>query len=127
MSDISGPVQAACALSKDRRTLVIRRRLPAGIQTVTLRRADGAGPFTDADVAAALSQVPRQGQPGQRNITRRTVTRFGTVWSHVMTGPPTWWLPKARREKDGTIMAGWLRLAIAIKLDRRQEVGDAPG
>jgi len=23
-----------------------------------------------------------------------------------------------RREKDGTVMAGWLRLAVAVKFDR---------
>jgi hypothetical protein len=99
-------------------TLVVRRRAPGGIQTVTLHRQPAAGPFTDADVAAALGQVPggRQMQPGQRNATRRTVTRFGTVWTHVMTGPPTWWLPRFKREKDGTVMAGWLRLAVAIRI-----------
>jgi hypothetical protein len=37
-----------------------------------------------------------------------------------MTGPPTWWLPKLRLEKDGTVMAGWLRLAVAVKLDRKE-------
>jgi len=106
-------------LSPDRMTLVVRRRVPGGIRTVTLHREPRAGPFTDADVAVALSQVPgRQMQPGQRNATRRTVTRFGTVWTHVMTGPPTWWLPRIKREKDGTVMAGWLRLAAAIKISR---------
>lgn len=109
------------ALSADKMTLVIKRRKPGGIQTVTLRRQDGAGPFTAADVAFALSEAPQAGrcmQPGQRNTTRRAVTRFGTVWTHVMTGPPTWWRPKLRREQDGTVMAGWLRLAVAVKFDR---------
>jgi hypothetical protein len=112
--------QEAHVLSPDRMTLVVRRRVPGGIRTVTLHRQHGAGPFTDSDVAAALGKVPagRQMQPGQRNTTRRTVTRFGTVWTHVMTGPPTWWLPRIKREKDGTVMAGWLRLAAAIKISR---------
>ena len=57
-------------------------------------------------------------QPGQRNRTRRTQTRFGVLWTHVMTGPPTWWRPRLRREKDGTVMVGWLRLAVAAKLER---------
>ena len=117
--------EPAYALSLDRMTLVIERRAPGGILTTTLRRQDEAGPFTDADVAAALAEAPKAGsrrmQPGQRNTARRAVTRFGTVWTHVMTGPPTWWLPKLRRERDGTVMAGWLRLAVAVKLERHQE------
>jgi hypothetical protein len=31
-------------------------------------------------------------------------------------GGGTW--PRMRREKDGTVMAGWLRLAVAVKFDR---------
>jgi hypothetical protein len=110
-------------LSEDGMTLVIERRMPAGIQTATLHRQPQAGPFTGADIATALSQVPAPGkmQPGQRNRTRRTETRFGTVWTHLMLGPPTWWLPKLRREQDGTVMAGWFRLAVAVKLDRHGE------
>jgi hypothetical protein len=107
-------------LSADRRTLVIELHLPEGIQTATYHRQDDAGPFTDADVAAALRFTPSGGQrqPGQRSRTRRTVTRFGILWTHVFTGPPTWWRPQARRENDGTLMAGWLRLAIAVRFDR---------
>ena len=110
----------AYALTPDRMTLVVKRRAEGGIQTVTLHRQPAAGPVTDAAVTAALSQTPegKQMQPGQRNTTRRAETRFGTVWTHVMTGPPTWWLPRLKREKDGTLMAGWLRLAVAVKLDR---------
>ena len=113
----------AYALTPDRMTLVIKRRAPGGVQTLTLHRQEDAGPFTDADVAAALRQIPagRQMQPGQRNTTRRAETRFGTVWTHVMTGPHTWWLPHLKREKDGTLMAGWLRLAVAVKFDHGQE------
>jgi hypothetical protein len=111
------------ALTPDRMTLVVKRRAPGGVQTVTLHRQSDAGPFTDADVTAALGLTPegRRMQPGQRNTTRRAETRFDTVWTHVMTGPPTWWLPRLRREKDGTLMAGWLRLAVAAKLDRGRE------
>jgi hypothetical protein len=117
--------QAAYALSADKYTMVIQRRTPAGIQTVTLHRQDGAGPFTEEDVTAALRWAPREGQqPGQRNITRRAVTGAGTLWTHVMLGPPTWWLPQVKREKDGTVMAGWLRLAVAAKFER---AGDRPG
>lgn len=110
------------AISEDRRVLVIKRRTPAGIQTLTVHRQEDAGPFTDEDVAYALRRVREHAgmQPGQRNITRRAVTRFGTLWTHVMLGPPTWWVPKVRREKDGTLMAGWLRLAVAAKFDRTE-------
>ena len=108
------------ALSADGMTLVIRQRVPGGVRTATYHREPQAGPFTDEAIAVALSQVPAAGkmQPGQRNRTRRAETRFGTVWTHVMTGPPTWRLPRLKREKDGTLMAGWLRLAVAVKLDR---------
>lgn len=105
------------ALSVDRCILVIKRRMPGGVATATLRRAV---PFTDAAIAVALAEPPGERmQPGQRNITRRADTRFGTLWTHVMTGPPTWPRPRLRREHDGTLMAGWLRLAVAVKFDRR--------
>ena len=107
----------AYALSEDRMTLVTSRRVPAGRQIVTVRRQDGAGPFTDADVTAAA-------QKATSAATRRTVTRYGTVWTHIMLGPPTWWAPRLKREKDGTVMAGWLRAAVAVKLDRKER---APG
>jgi hypothetical protein len=117
------PAGTAYALTPDRMTLVVRRRVPGGVKTVTLRRQPDAGPFTAADITAALTQIPegKRMQPGQRNTTRRSVTRFGTVWTHVMTGPPTWWLPRLKRERDGTFMAGWLRVAVAVKLDHSQE------
>ena len=111
------------ALSDDGMALVIRQRVPGGVRTATYRRQPEAGPFTDADVALALELTPGAGrrmEPGQHNRTRRAVTRFGTVWTHVMTGPPTWWLPKLRREQDGTVMAGWFRLAVAVRLDRQE-------
>ena len=112
---------AASWLSDDGMTLVTKRWTPAGILTSTFNRLPDAGPFTDADVENALSAQPaaaRTMQPGQRNQARRIVTRFGTLWLHVMTGPPTWWWPRLKREKDGTLMAGWLRLAVAVKFDR---------
>jgi hypothetical protein len=113
---------AAYWLSDDGMTLIVTRRTPAGIATATYERRHDAGPFTDADVDSALSAQPaatRTMQPGQRNKTRRFVTRFGTLWLHVMTGPPTWWWPRLAREKDGALMAGWLRRGAAVKFDRR--------
>jgi hypothetical protein len=110
----------AHTLSDDRMTLTIRRPAPGGWHVVTLNRQPQAGPFTDADIATALRfHAAGKMQPGQRNRTRRAETRFGTLWTHLMLGPPTWWLPKLCREKDGTVMAGWLRLAVAVKLERK--------
>lgn len=112
---------AAYQLSDDGMTLVVKRRAPGGILATTYNRLPAAGPFTGADVAAALRAQPaatRTMQPGQRNKSRRFITRHGTLWLGVMTGPPTWWWPRIAREKDGAVMAGWLRLASAVKFDR---------
>ena len=105
-------------LTPDKMTLVVTRRAPGGVQTVTLRRR---APFTDTDVADALALIPGPGRqlPGQRSVTRRHETRFGVVWTHVMTGPPTWWFPRLLRENDGTLMTGWFRGAVAVKLERK--------
>lgn len=113
------PATVAYALRDDRRTLVIKKRETGGIRTITLTRQSGAGPFTDADIACAAAFDAGHAEPGQRNKTRRIVTRHGTLWTHVASGPPTWWAPKARKERDGTLMAGWLRLAVAVRFDRR--------
>src|SRR5581483_8322343 len=87
-------------LSADRRVLVVKHRVPAGVRTITLHRENHASPFSDADVNAVLASLPaaRAMLPGQRNITRRAVSRFGTLWMHVMLGPPTWRRPRLRRE-----------------------------
>ena len=98
--------------------------IPVRLATNLLSRGhsgEQAGPFTDADVEYALSSLPAASatmEPGQRNRSRRFATRFGTLYTHVMTGPPTWWLPRVKRDKDGALMAGWLRLAVAVKLAR---------
>lgn len=110
------------ALSPDGMTLVITQRVPGGgTRIATLRRQPGAGPFSPADVTTAIGNLPDSAmqEPGQRNTSRRRQTRFGTLWTHVMTGPPTWWLPRLRREEDGTIMAGWLRAGAGIRWDRK--------
>lgn len=114
------PAEAAYALTDDRMTLVVKRRAPGGILTITVHRQKDAGPFTDEDVTAAIRQISedKQIKPGQRNATRRSETRFGIVWTDVCTGPPTWWLPRVKRKKDGALMVGWLRLAVTVKLDR---------
>ena len=107
-------------LSDDGMTLVVSRRTPGGVLTATYSRIPAAGPFTTAEITGLLTEPTAAGsmRPGQRNTTRRHVTRCGTIWWHVMTGPPTWWRPRLKREKDGTIMTGWLRRAVAVKWDR---------
>ena len=110
---------AVAALSADRLTLVIKRRVPVrGVLTTTLTRAV---PFTEEAITLALSDVARAGrrmQVGQRNRTRRVIGEYGTLWWHVMLGPPTWWKPKLRLEPDGTVMAGWLRAAVAVRYEQ---------
>lgn len=107
-------------LSADRMTLTVHRPVSGGTRIITVSRLAGAGPFTDEDVETVLDGIPAVAkmQPGQRNRTRRRITRFGTVWTHLMTGPPTWRLPRFRIGKDGTVMIGWLRIAIAVKFER---------
>jgi hypothetical protein len=126
---MSTPESPAAVLSADGMVLRVTRKVPGGTRTATYTRLDDAGPFTDADVQLALRLTGRVEAavkiPGQRNRTRRAVTRFGTVWTHVMTGPPTWWLPKLRREEDGTVMAGWLRFAVAVRFDRHDSTEGA--
>jgi predicted amidohydrolase YtcJ len=66
----------AYALSPNRRVLTVKHRTPAGVRTATLHREASAGPFTDAEVDAALASLAARTSmlPGQRNITRRAVT-----------------------------------------------------
>ena len=114
--------QAHCQLSNGGMTLTVERHTAAGTLLTTFERERGAGPFTAADVAYVLSEIPaaaRTIQPGQRNTAHRFTTGFGVLWLHVMTGPPAWWLPRLKHEKDGTCMAGWLRLAVAVRFDRK--------
>ena len=119
------------SLSEDRQTLVVKRRTAAGILTSTFKRDRHAGPFTEADVKRALNAIPAASKhmlPGQRNHGRRFVTRFGTLHTGVMTGPPTWRRPRVERGKDGGYMVGWLRLAVAVKLVLGRQAGSGkPG
>lgn len=113
-----------CRLSKDRRTLVVEYPVGAGILTATLTSRQLEG-FSDEDVKKAIEFFPlhRDVEIGQRYITRRKVTRFGILWTHVMIGPPTWWAPRLKREKDGTYLAGWLRLAVGVMFERGKPAG----
>jgi hypothetical protein len=105
-------------LSADGMTLTVTRPAPGGHYVATYERMPGAGPFTQEDIALALEYQPSAGaMPGQHNRTIRRETRLGTLYVRVMTGPPAWRLPKLRLEKDGTVMAGWLQRAAAVKLE----------
>lgn len=123
--DNSAARAAAYVLSADRRVLVIERRTPTGILTATFHRRHDAGPFTDADVTTALRLSPAATNmlAGQRNTTHRYDIGFGILWVEIMLGPPTWWVPRLKREKDGTLMAGWLRAAAAVKFERTRLPG----
>lgn len=61
-------------------------------------------------------------ESGDVRRARAFRTRFGTLFVHVNTGPPTWWLPKVKagRRTDGTleVMAGWLRALVAVSWNR---------
>jgi hypothetical protein len=113
---ILGGDGAIGAVSPDGLTLTIKYRAPGGgILTTTLTRA---APFTDAAIRLALTDIARHAQRmevGQRNRTRRWVGEYGELFCHLMLGPPTWWKPKLRLERDGTVMVGWLRAAIAVR------------
>ncbi len=112
-----GPRRAV--LSADRRELTILTQTPAGVSRAVFGRADGDEPFTEADVQRALAEAPtgRTMIPGQRNTTRRWVTPLGSIYGHLMTGPPTWWLPKVEIRRGG-LMVGWLRAAVAVGVKR---------
>ena len=122
---MTDPGKPAYALSEDRMTLVVKRRAPGGIRDRHPATAEAPGRSPTRTWRLRSAEIPetRRMQPGQRNRTRRAETRFGTVWTRLMLGPPTWWLPKLRRKRDGTLMAGWIRLAVAVKLEAGREEG----
>jgi hypothetical protein len=115
--DVSVTVMPRAELSADGLTLVIRRRVPGGVLVTTLQRAE---PFTADAIALAVRDSGRAGRrmrPGQRNRTRRWAGRYGTVWGYLMLGPPTWRRPRFEVDADGTVMAGWLRVAAAVRFE----------
>lgn len=116
---MTAPNPATYVLSDDRLTLVIKRREPDGVRVATYQRDADAGPFTDEDVSKALAFTSKhQMRAGRHDRGRRKITRFGTLWTYLSTGAPTWWLPKVLRGKDGAILVGWLRLAVVVKFER---------
>lgn len=109
-------------LSADRREMTILTPTAAGVHRAIFGRGPEQEPFTDEDIQHALTAVlPTLSEPGQRNLTRRWVTPFGTVYARLMLGPPTWRLPKARLR--GGPMVGWLRAAVAVGFRREVRRG----
>ena len=90
---------------------------PLVTHRVVLVRSGTDEPFDEADVRRALQEVrPVLTMAGQRNMTRRWITPFGSVYIHLMLGPPTWWLPRVRLRSE--LMVGWLRAAVAVAVRR---------
>jgi hypothetical protein len=84
---------------------------------VTYQRQAGVGPFTDDDVARALTMPLPVLAPGQVNRARRFRLGGWAVYVKVNTGPPTWWLPRVHAG-DGAVMLGWLRGLVAVAVRR---------
>lgn len=114
---VQGKDRRQVALSDDARKMTITEATPAGAHRITLARAGNDDPFGDDDIQRALEMVrPVLMLPGQRNMTRRWVTPLGSLYVHLMLGPPTWRLPKV--QVCGGLMVGWLRAAVAVKFHR---------
>ena len=92
------------------------------------RPLDGE-PFTDADVdqlLASLGEKPHL-EPGERRRTRRKhLTGTWWLYTHVNTGPPTWWLPRVKFERYG-VMVGWFRGLVAVAVRRETRACDSCG
>ena len=115
------------AWNDDKTTLTMKADTPEGTLTTTLAwdtpelaeqnfeaAFDG---FIDRFLEKALAGAGEPWVQGQSNVVKRLVTRLGTFYFHVSTGPPTWWLPKVR-VKRWTLHVGWLRLAVGASWSR---------
>ena len=61
-------------------------------------------------------------EPGQRKVARLKRV-FGVPYVvTVMSGPPTWWLPKVDVSVHHKgVMVGWLRRAVSVQLSSRNK------
>ncbi|AXV09842.1 hypothetical protein DVS28_b0072 (plasmid) [Euzebya pacifica] len=79
---------------------------------------DGFDPWKTARTATVVSEL------GQSSATRRVLLWGTTLYAHLFTGPPTWWVPKAGvglGDGDNRIIeirGGWLRAAATVSLHR---------
>jgi hypothetical protein len=104
------------ALSEDRMELTISDG--TGRRT-TLRSARPNG-FTAADLENARDyQFSRTLVRGQTSRARKFSAIGRAIYVHIGTGPPTWWLPRARIGK-GELMLGWLRAMFAVSIGPRR-------
>lgn len=89
----------------------IRSRRPEGFQPQDLWNAQ------DTEQRAVM-------EPGQKTVSRRKVVGPWVVYVHLLTGPPTWWLPLVSFKRPGgqrRLLVGWLRGAVAIAVSRRKD------
>jgi hypothetical protein len=103
-------IENSLTLSADRMELTISQ--PDG-HVATLRSARRHG-FTDDDLDKARHYLLNPHlMAGQVDRARRFQICGRTVYVHVNTGPPTWWLPRVRvRRRE--VMLGWFRALIAL-------------
>ncbi len=102
-------------LSPDRKTMTIRR---AGGRQSTVHSALPNG-FTAEQVLLARTRHTANGQPGQTNRTFRFRLGRRDFYTHINTGPPTWWRPRTTFSNKGTeqeLSFGWLRVLIAVAI-----------
>jgi hypothetical protein len=101
-------------LSVNRRQLTIVTQTQTGAHRATFDCAADQDPFDDEDVRRAMEDTRiTLMKPGQRNMTRCWTTPLGIIYTHLMLGPPMWWLPKVKLSRRG-LMVGWLHVAAAV-------------
>jgi hypothetical protein len=109
---------ASCEMSPDGMTLTVRVASSRGALTTRIERLPDQ-PWTPTDVDRAVEMCRERlenagAEPGQSSITRRLwLPGRRHLVVHLMSGPPTWWLPKASL-KDHALMVGWLQRAVAL-------------
>jgi hypothetical protein len=102
------------ALSDDRMELTIS---DGNGRRTTLRSARPNG-FTAADLENARDyRFSKTLVRGQINRARKFSVVGRVIYVNIGTGPPTWWLPRARIGK-GELMLGWLRAMFAVSVGR---------
>lgn len=114
------------ALSDDgREATVTSPDHPGWIVHLRSQRPDG---FRFEDLVTARTwQPPENLVPGQRNHVRRREVGPFVVYLHLLTGPPTWWLPlvSLKRGVRRQVMVGWLRCAVAVAVIRKETDSDS--
>lgn len=120
MSDLSSAAPAV-VVSPDRTQVTIY--LPDGRRVSYEALPDRRFDDTTLELAFRNAVQASLSLQGQRNIARRFRVRQFELFTHVNTGPPTWWLPKLEitrtLDQPGvTLLTGWLRAAVAVTIQR---------